>query len=634
MGEMEVNMANSPDFAEIIILTVERSGSNMLSDMLRQLDGNCPLFEIFRPGSNANLAANEGLFDALNAAVGQNFDGPEDPRLAAYITAHKPAFFAHLSDAARSAGYQSISCKFFLKHLTDADLAEILARPNVRVIFLLRSRIDQHISLKKALLTKTFVRQNTTEITVNLTAPGFLRAAGEIDIAFAARLDLVKHAARPYTVLEYERDLNTSDRGRTTAVAAALAAIGIAQSFAHYSAPNWLDKQDLNRDWRDKIVDGAAISADLAQMGLLEYAEALYLSDLLPSTGDRSLSTVSITRAAYAGSARRDALLDEGGYFRAASADPLITFSGIQFHQSYFAQWMHGPDPAFEGRKGVHFLSPTWTMQTVPLDVLADNLRQAEGDNPGHIFIALHVNDAEAANYSRAGIRSILCNSSMFEDDQKWQHDAPPHPRLAFVDALYVARLDAMKNHHLASQVRSAHFVYGRPEHGEIPISLAETCPNAHFLNHLLGPDGYKYISHDTLGSIMSCAKTGLALSFEEGNMRACIEYQMAGLPVVSVPSIGGRDAFFTDDTALIVAPTPQAVRDGVAELIARRLTRSEVRRATMAMLRAMRGAFEAEANCVIADHLGPLAPHMRVADIIGFSSTYRPLRLGVEALL
>ena len=46
--------------------------------------------------------------------------------------------------------------------------------------------------------------------------------------------------------------------------------------------------------------------------------------------------------------------------------------------------------------------------------------------------------------------------------------------------------------------------------------------------------------------------------------MRASIEYLFAGLPVVSTPSLGGRDHYFDNEYCIIAQPDPHAIRGAV----------------------------------------------------------------------
>jgi glycosyltransferase involved in cell wall biosynthesis len=58
-------------------------------------------------------------------------------------------------------------------------------------------------------------------------------------------------------------------------------------------------------------------------------------------------------------------------------------------------------------------------------------------------------------------------------------------------------------------------------------------------------------------------ADYGAIFSVEEGNCRASNEYLMAGLPVLSTYSIGGRDVFYDEDNSVLCNATTEAVTAG-----------------------------------------------------------------------
>lgn len=74
--------------------------------------------------------------------------------------------------------------------------------------------------------------------------------------------------------------------------------------------------------------------------------------------------------------------------------------------------------------------------------------------------------------------------------------------------------------------------------------------------------------------------------------MYASIEYLLAGLPIVSTPSRGGRDVFFDPDYCVIAEPTPRSVREAVTALGARDIPRAYVRSRTLAKLEVERQRF------------------------------------------
>lgn len=74
--------------------------------------------------------------------------------------------------------------------------------------------------------------------------------------------------------------------------------------------------------------------------------------------------------------------------------------------------------------------------------------------------------------------------------------------------------------------------------------------------------------------------------------MYASAQYLLSGLPIVTTPSHGGRDVFFEDRFVLTVPPHPAAVRQGVEELVRRKLQPEDIHETTLAKLRAHRQTF------------------------------------------
>ena len=90
----------------------------------------------------------------------------------------------------------------------------------------------------------------------------------------------------------------------------------------------------------------------------------------------------------------------------------------------------------------------------------------------------------------------------------------------------------------------------------------------------------------------MARAAVGLVLSPVEGSSYASMEYMLAGMPVVSTPSVGGRDVYFDPDFCVICEPDPTAVRDAVADLRSRNIPREEIRARTLAKIEPARRRF------------------------------------------
>ncbi len=121
-------------------------------------------------------------------------------------------------------------------------------------------------------------------------------------------------------------------------------------------------------------------------------------------------------------------------------------------------------------------------------------------------------------------------------------------------DAIYNAALEPYKRVELAAKIEKLRLVTRTPKQADKIKELG--CGHAEV--------NTSWISRADLALVFNQAFCGLALSAEEGGMIAMTEYLLCGLPVVTTPSKGGRDVWYTDYNHLIVEPNPEAVKEGV----------------------------------------------------------------------
>ena len=106
------------------------------------------------------------------------------------------------------------------------------------------------------------------------------------------------------------------------------------------------------------------------------------------------------------------------------------------------------------------------------------------------------------------------------------------------------------------------------------------------------------------VNAALNRAAVGLCLSSVEGSNYASMEYMLAGLPVVSTPSVGGREIYFDHEYCTICDPDPVAVRDAVEAFKARNIPRHYIRARTLAKIEPERRRFLALVDD-LSDRLG-----------------------------
>lgn len=226
----------------------------------------------------------------------------------------------------------------------------------------------------------------------------------------------------------------------------------------------------------------------------------------------------------------------------------------------------------------------------------ADELREAVERQrhryPRHTYTYLANNDVQVEIFRRAEVPHALINQNGIADEKTF--DILPGTAKDF-DAVYNAVMLPFKRHHLAAGVKRLAFItYLKRESTTYFDDVARSLAHARWLNFPEGRpsmDAFRRLSREEVAQQINRARVGLCLSAKEGAMFAAVEYLLCGLPVVTTPSIGGREAVFDDEYVLTVADNAAAVAEGVETMLARDIDPHLVRRRTLDKLRPHRDA-------------------------------------------
>ena len=162
-----------------------------------------------------------------------------------------------------------------------------------------------------------------------------------------------------------------------------------------------------------------------------------------------------------------------------------------------------------------------------------------------HLFV--NARD-ENLGRKRLLIRGAQFNHNLYINEHLYQ----PLDEPKIYDAIYTAQLAAFKRLPLAQAIdRLMVASYGGDLHA--------FCPE---LKH--ADFNQEFMTRSELAQKYNQAYAGLCLSAQEGAMLASCEYLLCGIPVVSTPSKGGRDEFFTPQNSKIVPPDPASIAQAV----------------------------------------------------------------------
>ncbi|MFA5984826.1 MAG: glycosyltransferase [Methylococcaceae bacterium] len=204
-------------------------------------------------------------------------------------------------------------------------------------------------------------------------------------------------------------------------------------------------------------------------------------------------------------------------------------------------------------------------------------------DYPEHHFIFLANNQAQSQIFDELSLESVFINHNCLADETLF--NIAPKMEKRF-DAIHNAVSAPYKRHELAAHIKSLAIVtYLQSEYLPYFDKIASTLSHANWLNFphdQLNKKSFNMLSSSQICAYLNQAHVGLCLSHIEGAMFASIEYMLAGLPIVSTSSFGGRDVFFDPEYVTIVEADPDAVKDGVDRMLAKNLDPSIIRQSTL----------------------------------------------------
>lgn len=216
--------------------------------------------------------------------------------------------------------------------------------------------------------------------------------------------------------------------------------------------------------------------------------------------------------------------------------------------------------------------------------------------------------EAEVRAFHEAGIKCLLANELIFGEISAYH--PPTKPVDKSYDAVYVGRLDPQKRHELATDIKSLLCLYYRT--GLSVLDKYRTLlPNAVFGNHDFNNNEFRLLTGEHYFEALGSCHVGLCLSLEEGAMRASIEYQLCGLPVVTTPNRGGRDRFLQHGFALTAAPDPQEIAKAVNILKNAEFPASDVRANAVTLIENDRAQFLEDIRDVIFETFGSDSPDL-----------------------
>jgi glycosyltransferase involved in cell wall biosynthesis len=227
----------------------------------------------------------------------------------------------------------------------------------------------------------------------------------------------------------------------------------------------------------------------------------------------------------------------------------------------------------------VLYLFP-WCYSTQELPEICRHVQAIRTLFPKHRIFFLCNEEYSVAELRTAGINAEFIHQNAFINEDVFV----PRPAIERThDALYSASLAPYKRHSLASDVQSLiilSYTYGGSSNEAYSAFVRKTLAHAWWAKDSVEL-GQK-LSAQQIVDLYARAHVGLCLSEIEGGMFVSMEYLLAGLPVVSTKSVGGRDTFWDERYVIVCDDSPGAVAEAVTALKHRCIAPEDVRRWTL----------------------------------------------------
>lgn len=256
--------------AGICIIGMRRTGSNHLMGVLRnfrELEATGELFnkqDVFGIGQ---------MLPELRKATGLPIPRLGDQMVKAYARGNPGGFLGAMEQAVRQKGKRAYCFKVFEDQLSrEAIETQVLSRPGMRQVLLVRRALDSYVSLRKAESLDEWVGRDTTASPIALDAEAFAAWLETQGAWYGHWLARAKARGERPTVLSYEHDIDRPTpvvlwRFRRTARHS-----GIRLRMPLWPRKRGLARQDRTGDIQARIANWPEFSAGLERLRLSEAA--------------------------------------------------------------------------------------------------------------------------------------------------------------------------------------------------------------------------------------------------------------------------------------------------------------------------------------------------------------------------
>jgi hypothetical protein len=252
----------------ICLIAAPRTGTNHLCEVLKNFPDLASYLEVFE--NDGAHGIDPVTWPLLRRLTGVEFTNHRDPRLIAFTHEHPGRWLDALEEAAAAAGKRLMSFKIFRHNLPIEPIErEIMPRPGMRVMMVLRKQIDSYVSWRKAVELGKWQGIDTTGMRITLDADRFTEWLDLQERWYDHWRNYLSKRFLPCPVLRYELDIDNQPPDRMLRrFAAAAGQVGVFLRAPTSIAHPGLERQDKGKSLADKVTNWTEFSREIFARGL------------------------------------------------------------------------------------------------------------------------------------------------------------------------------------------------------------------------------------------------------------------------------------------------------------------------------------------------------------------------------
>ena len=246
----------------ICLITAPRTGTNHLSEVLRNFSELAPFGEVFDLDGVQGVDAAD--WPVLRHETGIDFSALNDPRLVAFAHEKPGAWLDALEKAAAARGKRFMSFKLVRGNMSFDDIEQqIMPRRGLRLVMVVRKQIDAYVSWRKAIELGKWQGVDTTGMRLTLDPDKFEQWLDAQERWFDHWRNYLNRHFLPLPVVRYEIDIDIPTERALRRFISAAGIVGIALRPPATITHHGFERQDKAKLAADKVSNWAEFNREI-----------------------------------------------------------------------------------------------------------------------------------------------------------------------------------------------------------------------------------------------------------------------------------------------------------------------------------------------------------------------------------